>query len=61
VANRTICEPGAGVDKETLEYFHQRELAERAAAENASSDAARRVHQELADEYADLLREAQKA
>jgi hypothetical protein len=44
------------VDQKAIEYFRQRELAERAAAKNAASDVARRVHQELAQHYADLLR-----
>jgi hypothetical protein len=37
-------------------YFRHREKAEKAAARNAASDAARRAHQELAEEYAALLR-----
>jgi hypothetical protein len=44
------------VDQESQEYFRRRELIERAAAKNASTQAARRVHQELAQEYAQLLR-----
>jgi hypothetical protein len=44
------------VNQETLEYFRRRELAERAAAKSAASEIARRVHQELAQHYADLLR-----
>ena len=43
-------------DYETIEYFRRRERAERAAAKNAASEAARRVHQELAQSYAELLR-----
>ena len=39
-----------------MDYFRRREQAERAAAKNAMSDAARRVHQELAQEYAELAR-----
>jgi hypothetical protein len=46
------------VDKNTLDYFRRREQAERAAAKTASCDIARRVHQELAQHYADLLRNA---
>ena len=47
----------AGVrDQESLDYFRHRERAERAAAKKALSDAARRVHQELAQEYAELIR-----
>lgn len=43
------------MDANSLEYFRLREQAERAAAENATSDAARRAHQELAQEYARRL------
>jgi len=43
-------------DHETQDYFRRRELAERAAAKNAATEAARRVHQELAQEYAELIR-----
>jgi hypothetical protein len=44
------------MDQETLEYFRGREAAERDAAKHASSEEARRVHNELAREYAQLLR-----
>jgi hypothetical protein len=44
------------VDKKSVEYFRQRETTERDAAQNAASEAARRVHLELAQEYAALLR-----
>ncbi len=44
------------VDQQSAEYFRKRERAERAAAKVATSDAARRVHQELAQSYAELLR-----
>lgn len=47
---------GDFVDKDTLEYFRRREQAERTAAKTASCDVARRVHQELAQHYAELLR-----
>jgi hypothetical protein len=43
-------------DNQSVEYFRRREQAERAAAKYAGSDAARRVHQELAENYAELLR-----
>lgn len=47
----------AGVrDHESLDYLRYRERVERAAAKYAQSDAARRVHQELAQEYAELIR-----
>jgi hypothetical protein len=39
-----------------MDYLRWREQAERSAAKNAQSDAARRVHQELAQEYAQLIR-----
>lgn len=42
--------------KNQSEYLRNREQAERAAAKNAASVAARRVHQELANNYAELLR-----
>ena len=37
------------------EYFRQREMVERAAAKRATSPEARRVHQELAQRYAETL------
>jgi hypothetical protein len=46
------------LDKKSQDYFRRREEAETDAANNASSEAARRAHQELADEYAALLRRA---
>jgi len=44
------------VDQQTIEYFRRRELAERSAAKRASCEIARRVHEELAQHYAELLR-----
>ena len=44
------------LDQASQDYFRRREQMERAAAEHAASDAARRVHQELARNYAALLR-----
>lgn len=44
------------LDSESVEYFRRRELAERAAADSAVSEAARRAHQELARQYAELQR-----
>ncbi|HVM37980.1 MAG TPA: hypothetical protein VM265_06310 [Sphingomicrobium sp.] len=38
------------------DYFRRREARERAAAKKASSEAARRIHQQLAQNYADLAR-----
>jgi len=38
-----------------IEYFRRRERQERAAAKGAGSLAARRVHQQLDEEYAALL------
>ncbi|MBA3512333.1 hypothetical protein [Sphingomonas sp.] len=40
----------------SVDYFRARERAERAAAKRATSNAARRIHQELAVEYAALVR-----
>jgi hypothetical protein len=44
------------IDHDFVDYIRRRELAERAAAKGAASLAARRVHQELAQEYVQLLR-----
>jgi len=44
------------VEQQTIEYFRRRELAERSAAKRASCEIARRVHEELAQHYAELLR-----
>jgi hypothetical protein len=44
------------LDRESREYFRRREHAERAAAKSAATSAARGRHQELAQNYADLLR-----
>ena len=43
-------------DREAQDYWKRREQDERVAAKNAASDIARRVHQELAQGYADRLR-----
>ena len=43
-------------DQKSLEYFRRREQAERDAAKQASSEEARRVHEELAENYSELLR-----
>jgi hypothetical protein len=43
-------------DQDSRDYFRRREQAERTAAKNAASEAARRAHQELAQGYAQLLR-----
>jgi hypothetical protein len=42
---------------EAQEYFHKRERDERAAAKRARSGEARRIHQELAQNYALLARQ----
>ena len=52
---------GARMDIESREYFEQRERAERAAAKNATSLEARRVHQELARNYAELALQVRDA
>ena len=44
------------MDFESINYFRSREQAERAAAKSAASEQARRVHQELAQGYAVLVR-----
>jgi hypothetical protein len=44
------------LDSDSKDYFRRRELAERAAAKSATTTAARGLHQELAQSYADLLR-----
>ena len=44
------------LDPDSLEYFRRRELAERAAAKSATTISARGLHQELAQNYANLLR-----
>jgi hypothetical protein len=48
------CADEAWAKDGTAEYFRLREQAERAAAKGATSIAARRVHQELAQIYAFL-------
>jgi len=45
------------VNKDQQDYFRRRELDERAAEKNATCDAAKRAHHELAEEYAERLRE----
>jgi hypothetical protein len=45
------------MNDKSAEYFRQREHAERAAAEKAASAAARRAHHDMAQEYAELLRQ----
>ena len=44
------------LDSESQDYIRRREQAERAAAKNAATETARRVHQELAQSYAAMLR-----
>ena len=48
---------GAFMKSDSREYFERRELAERAAAENAASAHARRIHEELAENYAELAQQ----
>ena len=43
------------IQPDAANYYRARERAERAAAKNATSIAARRVHQQLAEAYAKLL------
>lgn len=47
---------GLIMDEESKSYFLHREQIEREAAERATSSAARRVHQQLAQGYAKLMR-----
>jgi hypothetical protein len=49
------------LDPNAQDYFRKREIAERAAAERADSEIARRIHQELAQSYAELARGDQLA
>ena len=44
------------LDQNSADYFRRRERSERAAAKSALSEAARRIHQELAENYAQILR-----
>ena len=44
------------LDQNSADYFRRRERSERAAAKKALSEAARRIHQELAEHYAQLVR-----
>ncbi len=43
------------MSKREREYYRARIAAERAAAERATSDEARRIHLRLADQYQDLV------
>lgn len=45
-------------DPKWLDYCRSREFAERSAAKKATSAAARRIHQDLAQAYALILRDA---
>ena len=47
------------LSERSVEYFRARERSERAAAKRAKSLAARHVHQQLAAEYASLVRRLQ--
>jgi hypothetical protein len=44
------------IDSDSSDYFRRRERAERAAAKIAVTEAARRAHQELAQQYAAMQR-----
>lgn len=48
----------AKVDQQAIEYFRERERIERAAAETAATEGARRAHLELAEGYAALVRKS---
>lgn len=43
------------LDQDSRDYFRRRERAERAAAKRAGCEIARRIHQELAQNYAALV------
>jgi hypothetical protein len=43
------------VNQQSVEYFRNRERIEREAAKSAASEAARRAHLELAQNYAELV------
>jgi hypothetical protein len=49
------------VKERSVEYFRERERAEREAAKNATCDAARWAHQEMADSYARMLQNVEPA
>ena len=49
------------MDRRSGEYFKLREQAERAAAKKAGSPQARRIHQELAQNYAVLAQQERDA
>jgi hypothetical protein len=44
------------LDSKSEDYLRRRERIERAAAKNAACEAARRAHQELAQGYAERIR-----
>ena len=48
------------MDEETRDYLRRREQREQAAAKNSQSEEARRVHQQLAQRYAELLAQEMK-
>lgn len=48
------------MDEGSIEYFERREKEEREAAEQASSEAARKIHLALADEYAAHISDKRK-
>jgi hypothetical protein len=45
------------MDQPTFEYYQRRERAERTAAKYAGSPEARRAHQELAQAYAEMVKQ----
>ena len=47
---------GGSMTQDSIDYFARRERMERAAAKSARTTAARRVHQELAENYSRLAR-----
>ncbi|QDP19928.1 hypothetical protein [Sphingomonas xanthus] len=47
------------MDEQSIEYFREREQAERNAARSAACHEARRSHEELATKYAALIHQAE--
>jgi hypothetical protein len=57
-ADAFAAQAALAADDHGVDYLRARERAERAAAKRAQSIAARHVHQELAQHYAELVRRA---
>ena len=59
--NQAEPETARSPDPAGLDYYRSRELAERSAAKNARSTAARCIHQTLAQAYARMIRKTARA